>query len=93
MNEFPIPSRWQHMRWAIKAWLAKVLLGDEPLIWTTKGNVPERSLQRYEQWIDNENETTLVEVYMTHDGEEVKRSPHIRLKQQPGIGAQQASLA
>lgn len=53
---------------------------DEPLIWTTKGNLPISSLQYRHQWTDTPAETTLVEEYLL--GEEiVKRNVHVMLKQ------------
>ncbi len=57
---------------------------DEPLIWTSKGNLPIASLTYRHEWIDNENETTLVEEYRLGD-EIVKRSVHVHLKK--GVAA------
>lgn len=52
----------------------------EPLIWTTKGNLPIASLQYRHEWTDTAVETTLVEEYLL--GEEVvKRNVHVMLKQ------------
>lgn len=52
---------------------------DEPLIWTTKGNVPIASLKYHHQWILSEDELVFVEEYF--DGEEkVKRSVHVLKK-------------
>ena len=60
---------------------------DEPLIWTSRGNLPISSLTYRHEWINNENETTLVEEYRLGD-EIVKRSVHVYLKK--GVSAQSA---
>ena len=57
---------------------------DEPLVYTTKGNLPISSLQYRHEWIEDEVAITFVEEYRL-DGELVKRSAHARLKQ--GLGS------
>jgi hypothetical protein len=51
-----------------------------PLIWTAKGNLPIASLQYRHEWSENDNEICFVEEYSL-DGEVVKRSVHLHLKQ------------
>ncbi len=50
-----------------------------PLIYTTKGNLPSDHLTYSHQWIDNSNETTLVEEWR-HGEELVKRNVHTLLR-------------
>jgi len=57
----------------------------EPLIWTSRGNLPVSSLKREEGWIDNEKETTFFEQYIL-DGEIVRRSVHVFLKKGLDLG-------
>lgn len=52
---------------------------DEPLIFTSKGNLPVASLEYKHEWQENENEITLVEEYWLGD-ELVKRNVHCKLK-------------
>lgn len=49
---------------------------DEPLIYTTKGNVPVASLQYATQWDRTDDYIKFVERY-TLDGEVVKESAHV----------------
>jgi hypothetical protein len=61
----------------------QVVVGDPdgvPMIWTSKGNLPEASLTYKHEWIDNDNETILAEEHYL-DGELVKRAVHVKLKQ------------
>jgi len=63
--------------------LQVVVVGDPdavPMIWTSKGNLPLTGLAYKHEWIDNDNETVLVEEYCL-DGELVKRAVHVKLKQ------------
>lgn len=52
---------------------------EEPLIYTTKGNVPIASLQYRHEWQEDDNGIYLIEEY-TLDGEIVKKNVHARLK-------------
>jgi hypothetical protein len=52
---------------------------DEPLIYTTKGNLPLNSLAYTHQWVEDEVAITFIEEYRL-DGEVVKRNAHARLK-------------
>lgn len=52
---------------------------DEPLIFTTKGNLPVASLEYRHGWFESDNEISFVEEYWL--GEEmVKRNVHTKLK-------------
>jgi len=62
---------------------------DEPLIYTTKGNIPVASLQYRHQWLNTENDITFTEEYLL-DGEVVKRNSHCYLKKGMDAGLQQA---
>ena len=53
---------------------------EEPLIWTTKGNLPIASLEYFTGWEDTEKYLKFVERY-TLDGEVVKEGAHIYIKQ------------
>lgn len=59
---------------------------DTPLIFTTKGNLPIDSLEYSHKWEDLETCIKFSETY-TLDGEVVKQSAHVLLKQgqQAGI--------
>lgn len=52
---------------------------DEPLIYTTKGNLPIASLQYRHEWKEDDNGIYLIEEYKLDD-EVVKRNVHARLK-------------
>lgn len=60
---------------------------DEPLIWTSKGNLPIASLTYRQQWTINEDEIIFAEEYLLGD-ELVKRSAHVYKKK--GVAAQSA---
>ena len=66
-------------------------MSDEPLIYTSKGNLPIASLEYRHRWIDSENETTFVEEYWLGD-ECVKRSVHTMLKKGIEMDAVAANL-
>lgn len=53
---------------------------DEPLIWTSKGNLPIASLQYEHAWEDTPETMTFRETYTLH-GDIVKQSAHVYLKQ------------
>jgi hypothetical protein len=52
---------------------------DEPLIYTTKGNLPIKDLRYQHRWEEDAAAITLIEEYYLDD-ELVKRSSHVRLK-------------
>lgn len=49
---------------------------DEPLIWTTKGNIPIASLRYEHSWNITDDEISFVERYLQGD-EEVKKNVHV----------------
>ena len=64
---------------------------EQPLIWTTKGNLPVADLQHSVHWEETDDYTKVIETY-TLDGEVVKQSAHIRIKEGASTIALQASL-
>ncbi len=54
-------------------------MDDEPLIYTSKGNLPISSLTYKHEWFEDDAAITFAEEYRL-DGELVKRSAHSRLK-------------
>lgn len=55
-------------------------MNEEPLIWTTKGNIPMKDLEYRTGWVDTEDFISFNEVYLL-DGEIVKSSTHAYKKQ------------
>lgn len=53
---------------------------NEPLVWTTKGNLPVASLTYSTTWQDSPEATVFIEVYRQGD-EVVKQSVHVMSKQ------------
>jgi len=54
---------------------------NEPLIWTTKGNMKVADLEHYIQWEDTEDYTKLTEFFVMKESKElVKSSTHVRSK-------------
>jgi len=66
---------------------------DEPLIYTSRGNVPIKSLKYEHRWEDDENEITLSEFWFAEDGELVKNNCHKLAKRPLTIGGEQARMA
>lgn len=65
----------------------------EPLIYTTKGNLPIASLAYSHRWEDTSDYTKLIETYKLGD-EVVRESVHVMGKRPLfELGAEQASLA
>jgi hypothetical protein len=54
-------------------------MNEEPLIYTSKGNVPIKDLLYRHEWQEDGQAITLIEEY-TLNGEVVKRNVHARLK-------------
>lgn len=52
---------------------------DEPMIYTSRGNLPIESLQYATRWEDSVDYIKFVEVY-TFDGEVVRESAHVYAK-------------
>lgn len=57
----------------IAARLVKWLYSDEPMVWTSKGNLPQSTLRRVIVWEDEPNYTKMTERYYLGD-EVVKES-------------------
>lgn len=53
-------------------------MNEEPLIATTKGNIPLRSVKQVVEWDVNDARIIFVEKYLL-DGEVVKESSHVRI--------------
>jgi hypothetical protein len=71
------------MDMGIPAWLiigGKMSNTDEPLIYTTKGNLPIKDLNYSHSWEDADTYMKFIETY-TLDGEVVKQSAHVFMKQ------------
>jgi hypothetical protein len=64
---------------------------DEPLIYTSKGNLPVASLKYAHSWEDTPEQITFVEEYSL-DGEIVKRSAHVYLKKGLSAGVKQGAF-
>lgn len=56
-------------------------MNDEPLIYTTMGNVPQSSLTYRHEWIDSDEAIKFIERYSNAAGEVVKESAHVYMKQ------------
>lgn len=52
----------------------------EPLIYTSRGNIPLSSLQYQYAWEDTPEYVKFVERYVASDGEVVKESAHVMAK-------------
>ena len=52
------------------------MTNQEPLIWTTKGNLPAASLKHETEWRVSPEQIIFIERY-TLDGETVKESSHV----------------
>jgi len=61
---------------------------DEPLIYTTKGNLPIAALEYSHKWEDLETCIKFSETY-TLDGEIVKQSAHVLMKTGSVMGVEQ----
>lgn len=59
----------------------------EPLIYTSKGNLPLNSLEYSHKWEDLETCIKFSETY-TLDGEVVKQSAHVLMKTGLAVGAE-----
>lgn len=66
---------------------------DEPLIYTTKGNVPASSLEHYVAWEDTPEYVKFREVFKDKaTGEVVKENAHVLKRQGAAMGAAQATF-
>lgn len=53
---------------------------DEPLIWTSRGNLPIASLRYETYWENTDNYVKFVERYYAANGEIVKEGAHVLTK-------------
>lgn len=67
------------------------MINSEPLIYTTKGNMPVSELDYSTSWGENGEEIAFAEEYR-HQGEIVRRSVHIMKKRGAEMGAEQARV-
>ena len=65
---------------------------EEPLIYTSKGNVPISSLVFGYEWVDTQDFTSFTETYTDDTGEVVKRSVHVMSKRGLAAESQLAQL-
>jgi hypothetical protein len=63
----------------------------EPLIWTSKGNIPIEGLEYLTEWQDMEDQVRFVETYKLND-EVVKRSVHVMIKEGLSLFQEQGKL-
>jgi hypothetical protein len=68
-------------------------MSDTPLIYTSKGNVPEASLTYRHGWVDTETYISFEERWYDATGELVKNNAHIYRKTGINIGGEQAVMA
>jgi hypothetical protein len=68
-------------------------LTTEPLIYTSRGNLPIASLAYSHRWENTDDYLKFVETYKASDGEVVRESVHVYGKRQLDIGAAQAAIA
>lgn len=66
----------------------------EPLIYTSRGNVPVSSLEHYIKWDVTAEFVKFTELYKCkRTGEVVREDCHVRALKVPEIGAAQAAMA
>ena len=67
---------------------------DEPLIWTSKGNVPIAELEYTKEWQDNEDFIIFAEAWRDSTGTVVKNNVHMYSKKGlPPLGGEQAQMS
>lgn len=71
----------------IKHWLARKVVANEPMVWTSKGNLPQASLRRVIIWEDEPDYTKMIERYYLGN-EVVKESADVLGRIAPGISAE-----
>ena len=64
---------------------------DEPLVFTTKGNIPIDTLEYFHAWEDNLEYTKFIQGYKL-DGEVVKQEAHVMMKAGQQIGIEQEQM-
>lgn len=69
------------------------MITEEPLIYTSKGNVLQSSLTYEHQWVISEEAISLLEFWRDETGELVKNNVHMySLKGLPPMGGVQAQM-
>ena len=63
----------------------------EPLIYTSKGNLPIKDLEFKYWWVDDEEQVSYHEQYLLN-GEVVKESAAVKLKKVPSIIGEQGGF-
>lgn len=63
----------------------------EPLVYTTKGNLPISTLEYFHGWEDTEDYTKFIQGYKLN-GEVVKQEAHVRMKKGQDLNAEQAEI-
>lgn len=63
----------------------------EPLIWTSKGNIPIQGLEYITEWQDMENQVRFIETYKLNN-EVVKRSVHVMIKEGLALFQEQGNM-
>lgn len=79
------------LKYAILAWVLS-FYGDEPLIYTSKGNLPERMLDFSWRWEATPTQITYIETHRLN-GEIVKDKPAIILIQTEALGIKPGKLS
>ena len=64
----------------------------EPLIYTSRGNLPIADLTYSTHWQDTGDAVTLAEEYRDSDGEIVRRSVHVLKRAGDAAGIQQGAI-
>lgn len=63
----------------------------DPLIWTSKGNIPIKGLEYLTEWQDMEDQVRFIETYKLND-EVVKRSVHVMIKEGLALFQEQGNM-
>lgn len=63
----------------------------EPLVFTTKGNIPISSLEYFNRWEDSPEYVKFTEGYKLN-GEVVKEGAHVMMRKTPGMELFQESI-
>lgn len=63
----------------------------DPLIWTSKGNIPINGLDYLTEWQDMKDQVRFIETYKLND-EVVKRSVHVMIKEGLALFQEQGNM-
>ena len=64
---------------------------EQPLVWTSKGNLPISQLEYFTEWQDTPDQVRFIEGYKL-DEEIVKRSVHVMIKQGLAVFGEQGTF-